>query len=139
MPPEFDVVQNCHAFEEFDILKGTRNPQFGYGMGVHAQKVLALVKNLTFLGGVESADTIQQAGFAGSVGPDDGKYLAFEKPGVDIIQRLNTAEGQRHIFNFYNSFITHAVPLSAWVSFLSIMGSRPVNLSAVGGPAAFQR
>jgi hypothetical protein len=117
MPPEFNVIQYGHAFEKFNILKGAGNPQFGNGMGMHTKKVFTLVEDLTFLGGVKSADTIQQAGFTGSVGSDDGEDLTAEKPGLDVIQCLNSAEGQRHVLNFYNSVITHSVPLSAWVSF----------------------
>jgi hypothetical protein len=116
MPTEFDVIQNGHTFEEFYILKGASNAQFGNGVGWYGKDIFTLVKDLTFLGGIKAADAIKQAGFAGPVGSDNGKNFTTEKPGIDIIKRLNAAEGQRHIVNFYDSVITHSVPLSAWVS-----------------------
>jgi hypothetical protein len=74
---------------------------------------------LTFLGGVKPADAVQQAGFTGPVGSDNGEDFTAEKPGINVIKRLNPAESQRHILNFYNSFITHSDPLSTWVFFLT--------------------
>ena len=97
-------------------MKCARNTQFGNGVGRNTKNVLAFVQDLTFLGSVKTADTVQQTGFTGPVGSDNGENFTTEKSGIDVIKRLNSAKGQRHILNFYNSFITHSDPLSVWVS-----------------------
>jgi hypothetical protein len=76
-------------------------------VGRDTKNVFAFVQDLAFLGGVKTADTVQQTGFTGPVGSDNGEDFTTQKPGIDVIKRLNAAEGQRHILNFYNSFITH--------------------------------
>lgn len=58
MPTEFNIIQHGHSFEEFDILEGACNSQFGNGVGRYAKDVFALIKYLTFLGGIESADAV---------------------------------------------------------------------------------
>jgi len=55
---ELDVVQDGHAFEQFDILKGARNAHLGNGVGVGAEDVFPLINDPSFLGGIESADAV---------------------------------------------------------------------------------
>jgi hypothetical protein len=76
MAPQLDIVQNRHPFEKLDILKGARDAQFGDMMRGNTCDVFAFEAYFAFLGRVKSADTVQQTGFAGPVGSDDGKYLS---------------------------------------------------------------
>ena len=58
MSAELDVVQDGHAFEEFDILKGARNAHLSNRVGVDADDVFSSINDPAFLGGIESADTV---------------------------------------------------------------------------------
>ena len=58
MSSELDVVQDGHAFEEFDILEGARDAHFSNRVGVGANDVFALINDPAFLGSVESADAV---------------------------------------------------------------------------------
>ena len=91
--------------------------QFGNAVGSNTENVLAFVEDLTFLGRIESADAVEQTGFTVPVGPNNREDFTTEKTGANVIEGLDSAEGQRHILNFYNSIVTHADPLSVWVSF----------------------
>ena len=64
MPSQLDVVQNRHALKQFNVLKRSRNSQFGHVMLGNASDVTALEQDLAFLKNVKSTDAVQQAGFA---------------------------------------------------------------------------
>jgi len=87
-------------------------------VGGNPKNVFTFVKNLTFLGGVKAADAVQQAGFTGPVGSDNGEDFTTEKSGIDIIKRLDPAEGQGQILNFYDNIIVQSDPRITFVSFL---------------------
>jgi len=108
MSPQFNVIQHGHPLEKLDILKCARNAKFGNGMSGNSKDVLAFVKYLTFLGGIKTADTVQQAGFSGSVGTNNGENLTVEKFSVNIVEGLNASKSQRQILNFYNEVITQS-------------------------------
>ena len=85
MPPQFNVIQDGHPLEKLDILKCARNPKFGNGMSGNSKDVPAFVEYLAFLGSIKSTDTVQQAGFSSSVGPDNSENFTGEEFGVHTV------------------------------------------------------
>ena len=113
MPSQFDIVQNCHALEQFNVLKCSRDSQFSHVMGGHTRDVAALEQDPAFLGGIKSADAVQQAGLAGSVRADHGEDLTALEFGAHAVERLDSSESQGETFNFYDGIRVQSGSISA--------------------------
>ena len=82
MPGQQQVVQNGHAAEQFQVLKSPGNAQLGYLVRAGLGKLSIAIMNFTGGGMIKAGNTVEQAGFAGTVGPDDrGDQAGFD---VDV-------------------------------------------------------
>jgi hypothetical protein len=68
------------VFEELDILERTSDPQARDLMGSHSRQIVfspVIVKDLTFLWMIETADAIQQARFSCTIWSNNGKNFTL--------------------------------------------------------------
>ena len=71
MPAKADIVQNGHAPEYLDLLKGSGHTQFGALVRPDVVDSLPFINDTALLRAVKTVDTIHHHGFTGPVGSDD--------------------------------------------------------------------
>lgn len=70
------VAEHRRMIEQFDVLKGPRNPQFGDAMRGKMGDLFAFEEHLPACGLVEARDHVEHGGFACAVRADQGEHLA---------------------------------------------------------------
>ena len=97
MTSEFDVVQDIHVAEKLHVLEGAGDSQFGDFMGLDPGDLLAFKEDPALFRVIKAVDAIQQTGFSGPVGPDNGEDLSLFYPGADPGKGIDAPEGQGNI------------------------------------------
>jgi hypothetical protein len=92
MVAQLDVVQDRHALEQLDVLEAARNAQAGNLMGGHLGDVPVFKDNAAFAGVIKAADAVEDAGFTGSIGADDGLDMAVLHLKAHSAQGIEPAE-----------------------------------------------
>ena len=88
VPADHDVFHGIHVVEEFDVLKCPGNAHAGNLVRFLAPDVSIFEKDLALVGFVDTVDTVEQGGFAGTVGTDNGVDLAFFDLKGDVVECL---------------------------------------------------
>jgi hypothetical protein len=112
MCAELDIVQDGHALEELDILKGSGDAQAGDLVRGQAGDVSALEDDPPLLRMIKSTDAVQDTGLAGTIGTDDGKDLALSDREADTVKCRQAAEAQAKPLYFqlgHNDVVLDAV------------------------------
>ena len=92
-----DVVERGHALEQGDVLKGARDPLRRRFVGLHSRARFAAPADRALLGLVEAVDDVEHRRLAGAVRTYDGADLPLADVERHIRNRLDPAEGQRHV------------------------------------------
>jgi hypothetical protein len=93
------IRQNGYAGKKLYVLKRPADPVFYQIVRGKLGYILAVKHDLAAHGPVISGDTVQKAGFAGSVGPYYGKQIARSYGQIDIAQCHNPSETQRKVYD----------------------------------------
>jgi hypothetical protein len=99
MPGGHQVVQDRKACEKLDVLEGSPDPQAGDLMGPKAVDAPIFEDHLSILGLVKTVDAIEDAGFTGAIGSNDGKHLSLFHFETDPGKCGDAAEIQPDIFD----------------------------------------
>ena len=94
-----DIVQAVHVGKEFDVLKGSGNPQPGDRLGLQALDLLLPELDMPRIRGINPVDAVEQGGLASSVGTDDRKDFPGLHLKGDAFQGLQAPEGDAQIAN----------------------------------------
>src|SRR5690606_41363614 len=77
MAARHDVVEHAHALEQRQALEGSGNARLGRAARIHAREALAVERDGTFLGRVDTIDDVEHRALARAVGADDGPDFVF--------------------------------------------------------------
>jgi len=77
MTSQTDIVKDCHAAEELDLLKGPRKSHSRSPMRRESRDVGPFEDQTASFGMIEPVDAVHHARLACSVRPDDRENLAF--------------------------------------------------------------
>src|SRR5690606_8656710 len=99
--PGHDIVQNGHAIEQRNILKGAGNAQPRYLIGSHRAAPLTAKPDLTLLRDVKSGNHVQHRGLARTVRADYGADLALADVEADVLDRRHAAKAQGDVFQIH--------------------------------------
>ena len=106
MPAQFDVIQDGHSAEEFDLLEGPGDSQGCDAVGFQGENAFPLKKDLSLLGPVVSVDAVEQAGLPRSIRADDGQDLPGLHAEAYLVQNLDSAERKIQTLNFEKGIST---------------------------------
>ena len=101
------VVEDGFAVEEFGILEGARDPQFGDVMGRNPRHVLAREGHAARIGVVEPADQVEHRRLARPVGADDAEHFAIDDLERHVAHGLDTAEADREVLSLEQAIARH--------------------------------
>ncbi len=104
MPPDEQIAQDGCVLEQFDILEGARNPEFGDAEGRLTGDVLILEVEPPGRRIVEPGNQIEDRTLAGAVRSDDRENFTLLQREADGIDGLQSAEVKRKILG---AEITH--------------------------------
>ena len=90
-----DVILSAQPGVQLDILKGSRNAEFGQLIRAHSGNSLPIVVYLAFLRFVEAIDTVEEGGLAGTIRSDDSQYLVIPDLHAHINKGTDTAKAKR--------------------------------------------
>ena len=71
---------------------GPADPELGEGMCVKVGNIFPVKKDPALLGFVVTGDTVQQAGFSGSIWTNNGYQLARVHRKVNLVEGSNSTE-----------------------------------------------
>src|SRR2546421_2502490 len=109
-----DVVEGGHVGEEPNLLKGPSDAQLGDPVGLQPGDVLALEDDRSRRRGIDSGDRVEERGFAGSVGPDQGEDLAFADLKGGLVDSRQTTEALRQSVDYQDRpLVCHRLALLA--------------------------
>src|SRR5207249_8121767 len=94
---EHEVVDDGHAPEERNVLKGAGHAQGGDAGGREPGELVAVETDGPLLRVKDAADAVQQGGLARTVGTDDGQDLALLDVEADAADGLDAAERLRDV------------------------------------------
>jgi hypothetical protein len=98
VPADQQIAQHGRILEQFDVLEGAGDAEFGDAEGRLLGDVLILEIDLARGRAVDPRDQVEDRTLAGAVGADDREDLALLHREADGIDRLQAAEMQRQIF-----------------------------------------
>lgn len=113
MPSQLDIVKDRHPLKKFDILKGPGNSEGSNAVGGNPGDINIIECDSSFLWGIETADTVEQACFSSTVRPDNSENFSVQKPGAHSGECLNTSKGKIDIFNPDDGFEAQLSSLSS--------------------------
>lgn len=99
MAPQLDVVQHRHAAKQRNVLEAARQAQARAPGRRQSRDIPALEMDRALRGPIKTRDGIEQRGFAGAIGADDGGDRAGPDREAHVRQRLDPAKGERHPLN----------------------------------------
>jgi hypothetical protein len=112
VPPQHDVFHGGHAGEQLNILKGAGDAEARDEMGFQAVDSPAAKEDFSGTGSVNAADTVEDGGLPGPVGPDNGvDHPLFHCKG-DIMDGQEASEANGEILDPEKFF--HAVQRQAF-------------------------
>jgi len=77
MGAQHNVFENAHSLEQGDILEGSSDTESRYSVRREFCDILAVKNDLSRLKRIDLVDAIDEGGFAGPVGADDGHYFSL--------------------------------------------------------------
>ena len=107
MTTDQQVVEDGFTVEEFRVLEGARNAQFGDVMCRDAGHVLAPKGHATGVGVVEPADQVEHRRLARPVGADDAKHFAIDDLERYVAHGLDAAEADRKLLSLEQAVFRH--------------------------------
>src|SRR3989440_7103633 len=108
------VVEGGHVGEEPDLLKGPSDAQVGDPVGLEPGDVLALEDHRSRRRGIDAGDRVEERGFAGAVGPDQGEDLAFADLEGGLVDGRQPTEALRQSVDYQDRpLISHGSALLA--------------------------
>ncbi len=90
--PDQQVLQHRRMLEQFDVLEGARDPEFGHAVLREAREVAALEQDAARGRRIDESDQVEDRGLAGAVRPDNGVDLAALQFERDAIHGHHAAE-----------------------------------------------
>src|SRR5205807_10190719 len=89
------------VLEELEVLEGASDAEPGDVGNGQVDEVVGPAPVAKFQASrsrpIEAADAVEEAGLAGSVGPDDGVDVALAYVQIDAVKSLQAAEAKTHI------------------------------------------
>src|ERR1700687_4081200 len=98
VPADQQIAEHGRILEQFDILEGAGDPEFGDAERRLFGDVLVLEIDPARCRAVDPRDQVEDRAFAGPVGTDDRQYLALLYREADGVDRFQAAEMKREIF-----------------------------------------
>ncbi len=96
---KLDIIQYRHAPVEGNILKCPTQAQSGTFVRGEGRDILIIYTYLPVVRMVKSRDNVQNRGFAGPVGSDNGENFSRLHIKTDIGEDFQAAKGQGDIMN----------------------------------------
>src|SRR5207245_11542992 len=91
------VLQHGRLFEQFDVLKGSRDAERGDAMGWRLVERSTIEGNAALGRHVDSADEVEDSRFSGTVRPDERDDFAAMHIEADLVDRQHAAEANRQV------------------------------------------
>lgn len=92
-----DVLPNCQAFEQRQVLQGPGHPELGEIIGWDCRELLSANPNLPVIRPANAADEVDDRAFSRPVWPDDRADLAPGHTEVHVQKGRHAAERQREL------------------------------------------
>jgi hypothetical protein len=89
--------------EEAKVLKGAGDPSVGDRIRREPDQALSLEMEVSLIRLVDTGDTIEQGGLAGTVRPDNGQDLVFLDFKIDSGQGLDSPEAHKELVDLQKS------------------------------------
>jgi len=102
-----NILQHRQMWKDGRNLKGTHHTGTGDDGGFHGGDILAVEQNLARSRRQKLGQQIEYRCFAGSVGADQGVYMAACHLEIDIVDRGETLERFYKVTGFENVVCTH--------------------------------
>jgi len=99
MTPNQDVLHDVGVVKKLDILEGPRNAQAGHLIGSDPGDVTPFKMDAASGRVIDAADQIENGGFSGAVGSDDGENTALFDLKGDAVDRLDATKMNGKIFD----------------------------------------
>jgi hypothetical protein len=75
MPCSQKIVQTTETCIEFNILKSSGDAELRDGVSWNLKKVFVFIKDLAFLGLIETTDAVEETSLSSSIGTNDPQYF----------------------------------------------------------------
>jgi len=97
------ILEQGHAGEQRQVLERAGDAVAGDAVSGHGQQVVALEQHPALRRLIDPADYVEHGGLACAVRPDEPTDLALVDREAEAIERVNSAEPNRHALNVKQS------------------------------------